>query len=95
MTRFSTFVFSELSNFSKAFLSQLVTQSEKIENLVTNLIRKAFQSNGIPTKLVKEFRYLFPKYIAASINRCIIEGTFVKVFKKAEVRPIYKKYGRT
>ena len=35
------------------------------------------------------------KYIATSINRCITKGTFVNAFKKAEVRPIYKKDGRT
>ena len=65
---------------------------EKIENLIANLnIRKAVQSNDIPTKLVKEFSYLFSKYIATSINRCITGGTFVNAFTKAEVRPIYKK----
>ena len=69
---------------------------ENIEKLITNLnIRKAVQSNDIPTKLVKEFGYLFSKYIATSINRCITGGTFVNAFKKAEVRPIYKKDGRT
>ena len=65
-------------------------------NLVTNLnIRTAVQFNAISTKLVKEFGYLFSKYIATSINRCIAEGTFVNSFKKSEVRPIYKKDGRT
>ena len=69
---------------------------EKIENLITNLnIRKAVQSNDIPRKLVKEFGYLFSKYIATSISRCITGGTFVNAFTKAEVRPIYKKTGRT
>ena len=69
---------------------------ENIEKLITNLnIRKAVQSNDIPTKLVKEFGYLFSKYIATSINRCITGGTFVNAFKKAEVRPIYKKDGGT
>ena len=65
---------------------------EKIEKLVTNLyIRKAVQSNDIPTKLVKERGYLFSKYIARSINRCIAEGTFINAFRKAKVRAIYKK----
>ena len=69
---------------------------ENIEKLITNLnIRKAVQSNDIPTKLVKEFGYLFSKYIATSINRCITGGTFVNAFKKAEVWPIYKKDGGT
>ena len=54
----------------------------KIEKLVTNLnIRKAVQSNDIPSKLVKQFGYLFSKYIVTNINR----GTFVNAFKKTEV----------
>ena len=65
---------------------------EQFERLITNLnTRKAVQSNDIPTKLVKELDYIFSKYTATSINRCIAGGTFVNAFKKAEVRPIYKK----
>ena len=80
---------------NSSFVFETVTK-EKIEKLITNLnIRKAVQSNDIPTKLVKEFGYLFSKYIATSINRCITGGTFVNAFKKAEVWPIYKKDGRT
>ena len=80
---------------NSSFVFETVTK-EKIEKLITNLnIRKAVQSNDIPTKLVKEFGYLFSKYIATSINRCITGGTFVNAFKKAEVQPIYKKDGRT
>ena len=80
---------------NSSFVFETVTK-EKIEKLITNLnIRKAVQSNDIPTKLVKEFGYLFSKYIATSINRCITGGAFVNAFKKAEVRPIYKKDGRT
>ena len=80
---------------NSSFVFETVTK-EKIEKLIRNLnIRKAVQSNDIPTKLVKEFGYLFFKYIATSINRCITVGTFVNLFKKAEVRPIYKKDGRT
>ena len=80
---------------NSSFVFQTVTK-EKIENLITNLnIRKAVQSNDIPTKLVKEFGYLFSKYISTSINRCIAGLTFVNAFKKAEVRPIYKKDRRT
>ena len=78
---------------NSSFVFETVTK-EKIEKLITNLnIKKAVQSNDIPTKLVKEFGYLFSTYIATSINRCITGGTFVTAFKKAEVRPIYKKDG--
>ena len=80
---------------NSSFVFETVTK-EKIEKLITNLnIRKAVQSNDIPTKLVKEFGYLFSEYIATSINRFITRGTFVNAFKKVEVQPIYKKDGRT
>ena len=69
---------------------------EKFERLITNLnIRKAVQSNDIPTKLVKELDYIFSKYTATSINRCITGGTFVNAFKKIDVGSIYKKDRRT
>ena len=55
-----------------SFVFETVTK-EKIETLITNVnIRKAVQSNDIPTKLVKGFGYFFSKYIAPSINRCIV-----------------------
>ena len=38
--------------------------------------------------------HLFSRYIATSINRCITGGTISNAFKKAVVRPIYKKDGR-
>ena len=74
---------------NSSFVFEAVTK-EKIEKLITNLnIKKAVQSNDIPTKLAKEFGYSFSKYIATSINRCTTGGTFVNAFKKAEVRPMY------
>ena len=46
---------------NSSFVFETVTK-EKIEKLITNLnIRKAVQSNDIPTKLVKESGYLFSK----------------------------------
>ena len=80
---------------NSSFVFESVTK-EKIENLITNLnTKKAVQSNDIPIKLVTKFGYLFLKYIATSINRCTAGGTFVNAFKKAAVRPVYKKDGRT
>ena len=49
----------------------------------------------IPTKLVKEFCCLFSNFIASNVNKCINEGTYVDTFKKAKIRPIYKRDGRT
>ena len=84
-----------MEHANSSFVFEAVTK-EKIEKLITSLnIRKAVQSNDIPTKLVKEFGYLFSKYIATAINRCITGGIFVNVFKKTEVRQIYKKDEKT
>ena len=84
-----------MESANSSFVFETVTK-EKIEKLITNLnIRIAVQSYDIPTKLVKEVGNLFPKYIATSISRCLTGGTFVNAFKKAEVRLIYKKDGRT
>ena len=70
----------QAANFS--FVFETVTK-EKIEKLITNLnFRKGVQSNDIPAKLLKEFGYLFSKYITTSIKKCIIVGTFVNAFKK-------------
>ena len=80
---------------NSSFVFKTVTK-EKIEKLITNVnMRKAVQSNDIPTKLIKGFDYLFSKYIATSINRYITRCTFVNAFKKAELRPIYEKDERT
>ena len=70
---------------------------DPIENAIENMritpanlnIRKAVQSNDIPTKLIKKIGHLVSKYIATNINRCITVGTFVNAFEKA----IYKKDG--
>ena len=71
-----------MEDANPSFVFEIVTK-EKFEKLITNLnIRKTVQSNDIPTKQVKEFGYLFSKYIARSIKRCITEGNFVNAFKK-------------
>ena len=80
---------------NSSFVFETVTK-QKTDKIVTNLnIRKAVQSDDIPSKLVKEFGYFFPKYIATSISSCIAECTFVNAFKKTEVQPIYKRDGIT
>ena len=80
---------------NSSFSFQTVTK-ENIAKLITNLdIKKAVQSMDIPTKLVKEFCCLFSNLIASNVNKCINEGTYVDAFKKAKIRPIYKRDGRT
>ena len=56
--------------------------------------KKVVQSNDIPTKLIKSFSGFFSDYIYINLNKCIKDGEYVEDFKKAEVRPLYKKYGR-
>ena len=65
---------------SSSFSFHTVTK-ENIAKLITNLdIKKAVQSMDIPTKLVKEFGYLFSSFIASNVNKCIKEGTYVDAF---------------
>ena len=54
-----------------------------------------YDTKDIPTKLVKEFGCLFSSFVASNVNKCIKEGTYVDAFKKSEIRPLYKKGGRT
>ena len=49
----------------------------------------------IPTNLVKEFGCLFSSFIASNVNKCVNESTYVDAFKKSEIRPLFKKGGRT
>ena len=45
--------------------------------------KKVVQSNDIPTKLIKCF--------LINLNKCIKDGEYAENFKKAKVRPLYKK----
>ena len=73
-----------MEDANSSFVFETVT-TEKFEELITNLnIRNAVQSG-----------YLFSRYTATTINRCITGGTFVNAFKKTEVWPIYERDGWT
>ena len=83
-----------MTNSELSFTFQPVTKNQ-ISNLIKHLNdKKAVQSTDIPTKLIKEFCDFFSEFIYKSINHCITEGSFIADFKVAEVRPLYKKYGR-
>ena len=45
--------------------------------------------------MIKEFCVFFPEFIHKDINLCIAAGKFTDDFKQTEVRPLYKKDGRT
>ena len=40
-----------------------------------------------------QFYYIYSN-IYINLNKCITDGEYVEDFKKAEVRPLYKKDGR-
>ena len=80
---------------NSSFSFQTVTK-ENTAKLMTNLgNKKAVQSMYIPAKFVKEFDCLFSNFIESNVSKRINEGTYVDAFKKTEVRPLYKKDGRT
>ena len=89
-----TCINKHMTNSELSFTFQPVTKNQ-ISNLIKLLNdKKAVQSTDIPTKLIKEFCDFFSEFIYKSINHCITEGSFIADFKVAEVRPLYKKYGR-
>ena len=45
--------------------------------------------------MIKEYCVFFSEFIHKDINLCIAAGKFIDDFKQAEVRPLYKKDGRT
>ena len=53
------------------------------------------QSTDMPTKLIKGYCAFFSEFIHKDINLCIAAEKFIDDFKQAEVRPLYKKDGRT
>ena len=90
-----TSINKHMAHSELTFSFQPVTKEQ-----ITNLIRllnnkKAIQSTDIPTKLIKEYCVFFSEFIHKDINLCIAAGKFIDDFKQAEVRPLYKKDGRT
>ena len=45
--------------------------------------------------MIKDYCVFFSEFIHKDTNLCIAAGTFINYFKQAEVRPLYKKDGRT
>ena len=52
---------------------------------------KACQESDIPTKIIKENADIFSEVLHLSFNVSVNEGTFLSVFKLADVTPIFKK----
>ena len=90
-----TSINKHMTHSELTFSFQPVTKEQ-----TTNLIRllnnkKAIQSTDIPSKLIKEYCVCFFEFIHKDINLCIAAGNFVDDFMQAEIRPFYKKDGRT
>ena len=65
---------------------------EMIGKDISNLkIRKAVSSNGIPTKILKDFQGILATYIFNNYIKSLPYGTFPEDLKTAEVAPVYKK----
>ena len=80
-----------MENSDSSFSFQHVPKDKITKTIKMLDPKKVVQSNDIPTKLIKSF---FSDYIYINLNKCIKDGEYVEDFKKAEVRPLYKKDGR-
>ena len=56
---------------------------------------KAFRSNDVPTKILKDFEHLFATFIYNNYNKSLLHGTFPEDLATTEVVFIYKKKKRT
>ena len=83
-----------MENSDSSFSFQHVPKDKITKTIKMLDPKKVVQSNDIPTKVIKSFSSFFSDYIYINLNKCIKDGEYVEDFKKAEVCPLYKKYGR-
>ena len=81
-----------MENSDSSFSFQHVPKDKITKTIKMLDPKKVIQSNDIPTKLIKSFSGFFSDYI--NLNKYIKDAEYVEDFKKAEVRPLYKKDGR-
>ena len=85
----------------KIFPTMLVfSKSRKQETLICEEIRaldasKATQSDGIPTKIIKNNFDIFYRFFQANFNSAIETISFPEQTKYADVKPVFKKDFRT
>ena len=64
----------------------------EIENIIlANGNSNACGSHSIPTRILKECRFIFSHLLAILINKSFIDGTFPELLKLANVIAIFKK----
>ena len=77
------------ANHSKFMIKELIKAIMLRTRFRLQFLKMKISEAG--TNYNKQKKHFCQFYIATSINRCIAEGTFLNAFKKAEVRPIFKK----
>ena len=80
-----------MENSDSSFSFQHVPKDKITKTIEMLDPKKVVQSNDIPAKLIKSLSGFFSDYIYINLNKCIKDGEYVEDFKKAEVRPLYKK----
>ena len=68
------------------------TSCNEVEKVVSNLnIKKSWQQEDIPTKIIKLNKDLIATSIVENFNFCIDQGEFPYELKHADIVPIHKK----
>ena len=68
------------------------TGCNEVEKTISNLnIKKSYQQEDIPNKIIKLNKDLIAKLIGEKCNSCIDEGEFSSELKHADIVPIHKK----
>ena len=63
-----------------------------IHSVISNIdSSKAYQSNNIPPKVLKDNAGIFITVLSSDINNCILNGIFPSNLKYADITPIFKK----
>ena len=71
-------------SFRKVTLTEIINEIKNLDEL------KATQSNGIPTKVIKENYDIFATFITENFNNMIENSVFPDSFKQADIKPVYK-----
>ena len=68
------------------------TTCNEVEKIISNLdIKKSWQQEDIPTKIIKLNKDLIAKFIVENFNSCIDEGDFPSELKHPDIVPIHQK----
>ena len=82
---------NDIKKNNRAFTFRFVTDMEVEKAIKALSEKKAAGFDEIPAKFIKRLGTKLVKPICLLINRCILENTFPKQTKKANITPLYKK----